>query len=93
MHAPPDHKGNGRGHFISKTAFDLGGIVSGLAVADFNGDGMLDIAANRNVIDRPLYMLFGDQEGRMPRGVNDIHQPIQECGILGWRRVQFLRLI
>ncbi len=69
--------GNGNGSFRSVTGYDSGGYTGGgLAVADVNGDGKLDIiAANGN--DGTIGVLLGNGDGTFQAPV------VQDCGGCG----------
>jgi hypothetical protein len=56
--------GNGQGNFQPFGRFEAGSDPSALAVADFNGDGFLDVAAT-NGGSNSITMLFGDGQGRL----------------------------
>ena len=55
--------GNGDGTFQKSVAYDTGGrLADGLAVADVNGDGKLDVVA-ANVLDFSVGVLLGNGDG------------------------------
>jgi hypothetical protein len=54
--------GDGKGDFATPVAWDTGGHPAGIAVADLNGDHVLDIAIANNAPDN-LVVLIGNKQG------------------------------
>ena len=60
-------RGNGDGSFGAATTYAVGTTPGAIAVADFNGDGKLDVAVG-NVADSTVSVLYGKGDGTLLAG-------------------------